>query len=367
MVTWGRMLVVALLGGVLLVGTSGTAAAHTRTEETTNVDSRITAATLPEGVTFTVHTGGFLVEVVNTTDEVLIVHGYEGEPYLRIGPAGVERNRRSPAAHLNRERYGDVAMPPDVDASAPPEWVDVHARPRLVYHDHRTHWMSPRAPAFVDAGPLATLLMDARLVGPIGRAGAEAGTFQEWTVLLTYAGRPLVVEGQLAWHDPPPAWPWLLLAAALVAPAARGLRRGTLGGLVRPAALVVAAVAAVNAIHLVDDVVAFPADPLDELFGLLHTTIFLVGGLGGALWAWSGRSGRVLALGIGAGSVLYHQGLVHLPMLFASHFPTVWPDGLVRTTVALGLLQAVPVALVVVRAARLEAGLHSNYKSSTKR
>ena len=93
--------------------------------------------------------------------------------------------------------------------------------------------------------------------------------------------------------------------------------------------------------------VAFPAALLDELFGLLHTSFFLALGLGGAAWAWFSDHGRRLALGIAGGAVLYHQGLVHLPMLGASDFPTVWPDGLVRLTVGLGALQAAVVLAVL--------------------
>ena len=147
--------------------------------------------------------------------------------------------------------------------------------------------------------------------------------------------------------------PWLLLAGVLVLPALLGLRRTDVLGVIRPAALLVGAVAVINGIHLVDDVAAWPSDPLDELSGLLHTSTFLIGGIGGALWALRVDSGRVLALGIASGSVLYHQGLVHLPMLFASGFPTVWPDSLVRLTVALGLLQAVVTAVVIHSALRL--------------
>jgi len=338
-----------------LLAPSGQAEAHTRTQETTNVESRVTQDPLPAGVTVTVHTGGFLVEVENTTPRPVVVHGYDGEPYLRIGPDGVAHNRRSPATYLNQDRYRQRAMPPDVDPGAPPEWVSIAHEPSYVFHDHRTHWMSPLAPPFVAAGPVAEVLMRTELVGPIGRAGDAAGAFHAWELPVSYDGRMMQVRGELVWHDPPRPWPWLLVAALLVAPAWLGLRRRDgvdLDRVIRPAALVVGVVALVNGIHLVDDLVAWPSDLLDELSGLLHTGIFLVGGLGGAAWAWFGTSGRLLALGIGSGSVLYHQGLVHLPMLFAANFPTVWPDGLVRLTVALGLLQAIPVATVIVRSLR---------------
>jgi hypothetical protein len=347
-----RALVVGpLLAASLLAVQPSAAEAHTRTEETTNVDSRLTSMPLP-GVTFTVYTGGLVVEVENHGPAVLEVLGYEGEPYLRISAGGVERNRRSPATYLDAERFGDVALPPIADASAEPEWVRIGDEPRHVWHDHRTHWMSPSPPAFVDAGGLARAAMRAGLVGAIGRAGDDAGVFHEWVIPVLVDGRPVEVRGELAWADPPSAVPWFGIAALLVLPALLGLRSPDRAGLVRPAALVVAIVALGNTVHLVDDLVAWPSDLLDELFGVLHTTTFLATGIGASVWAWRMAAARVLALAIGSGAVLYHQGLVHLPMLFASQFPTIWPDPVVRLTVALGLVQAVPVAVVVVRAAR---------------
>jgi hypothetical protein len=343
-------LVVVVLGSGAMLASSPPADAHTRTEETTNVVSRITSASLPTGVEMTVHTGGLLVEMENRSGTVLTVEGYEGEPYLRIGPDGVEHNRRSPATYINASRYGDVAMPQDVDVAEAAEWIHISDEPRHLWHDHRTHWMSTAPPPFVEAGPLLRTLMRTELVGTIGSAGADQGVFRSWVVPFDVEGQRIEVAGELAWEDPPSAVPWLLLAAVGVTPALLGWRRRDLRGLVRPVALVVGAVAVVNGIHLVDDLIAWPGDPLDEAFGVLHTTIFLVGGIAGSLWAFTATTGRVLALGIGSASVLYHQGLVHLPLLYASQFPTVWPDGLVRLTVALGLLQAIPVILTVLRA-----------------
>jgi hypothetical protein len=351
--------VLVLVLGLLVVTATG-AAAHTRTQQTTNLDSRITVEPALPGVRWKVHTGGLLVEVVNDSDEVLVVEGYEGEPYLRIGPDGVERNRRSPATYLNDDRIGrrvsartDVAMPRDVDPAAPPEWIRIGDEPLARWHDHRVHWMAPQPPRFVDAGPVATAMMRVNLVGVIGRAGDDAGVFQGWSVPVTFAGRSSVVEGEMVWVDPPPAWPYALLAALLVAPALRGLRRRDPVAILRPAAVVVLLVASVNSIHLVDDLVSWPSDRLDEVWGLLHTSLFLGTGIGASLWSLRVGYGRVVSLAIASAAVLYHQGFVHLPMLHASRFPTVWPEPLVRVTIALGLLQAVAVAIVLVRARRV--------------
>jgi hypothetical protein len=360
-----RVLVVAAATAVLTGAAPAAAEAHTRTQETTNVTSTITHEPDLDGVSWTVHTGGLLIEVANHGQGTLIVEGYDGEPYLRITPDGVEHNRRSAATYLNAERYATATLPPAVDPDAPADWVHVSDEPRMLWHDHRTHWMSPQPPGFVETGPLSRALMRMELVGPIGTAGADQGPFTEWEIPLHHDGQPAALRGQLEWHDPPPAWPWLALAALLVAPGLLGLRRDDPTARVRAAALMVGGVAAVNGIHLVDDVAAFPAALLDELFGLLHTSFFLALGLGGAAWAWWSGHGRRLALGIAGGAVLYHQGLVHLPMLGASDFPTVWPDGLVRLTVGLGALQAVVVVAVLLatRGPRDGAGLPSDEPS----
>lgn len=352
-------LLLVVFAGVLLP--TSAAQAHTRTQETTNLDSRITNQPDVPGVHWQVHTGGLLLEVVNDGDALLVVAGYEGEPYLRIGPGGVEHNRRSPATYLNDDRVRrrisartDVAMPPDVDASAAPEWIRIDTRPRAVWHDHRSHWMSPQPPGFVQTGPIARTLMRVNLVGVIGRGGDQTGVFRTWEIPFTVDGRPVALEGTMAWEDPPGVVPYLLVAGVLVAPALLGLRRRQPEAILRPAGMVVLAVAGVNGIHLVDDLVAWPSEPLDELFGLLHTSLFLGVGIGGSLWSLLSRYGRVLALGVASGAVLYHQGVIYLPMLFASQFPTIWPELLVRSTIAAGLLQAAVVVPVIVHARRRE-------------
>jgi len=355
----------ALALGVLLLGAlllpAAPADAHTRTQETTNLVSHITADPGLPGVEWKVYTGGLLLEVVNHSDRVLVVEGYEGEPYLRIGPDGVERNRRSPATYLNDDRVEQrvgtrtgVAMPPDVDASAAPEWIRIDTEPRAIWHDHRIDWPAPEPPDFVEAGPVARLMMRINFVGVIGRAGEDAAAFQEWTVPFSLEGEPAVLAGELVWEDPPSPLPYLGMAALLAALGLLGLGRRDPEAVLRPAALMVLAVATVNGIHFVDDLVAWPSALLDELFGVLHTALFLGTGIAGALWALRVDHGRVLALSVASGALLYHQGFVHLPILQASHFPTVWPDPLVRVTIAAGLVQAVVVAVVLLRTRSIE-------------
>lgn len=349
-----RIIAVLVLAVALLVAVPATADAHTRTEETTNIRSVITSVPEIEGVSWTVHTGGFLIEVANTGDRDLVIEGYDGEPYLRIGPDGVHRNLRSPATYLNRDRYDRVTLPPVVDPAAAPDWQRIDERARVVWHDHRTHWMSSEPPGFVNASGVLRGLMQLELVGPVGSAHSDAGAFVDWSVPGTHGGDRFEVQGELVWVDAPSPLSWLLLATLLVLSGLLGLRSSDPAARLRPAAYVVLGVATINGLHLVDDLIAFPSDPIDELFGLLHTTIFLTAGIVGGMWALWIRTVPLLALGVGSGAVFYHQGLIYLPMLFASQFPTIWPDGLVRLTIGLGLLQAVIVAVVIRSVLRCE-------------
>lgn len=351
-----RGLVAIGLVAVLLGLHAGPAHAHTRTEETLNIDSRIVSEPAVDGLTWTVHTGGLLIEVENRSHHALEVAGYDGEPYLRIDADGVARNRRSPATYLNAEAGGDVVVPPVADPGAAPEWEQVASEPSWTWHDHRTHWMSPEPPAWVDTHAVSRLLMRAGYVGPIGDSGGRRGSFSSWSVPFSLDGEEHALHGELRWEPPPAAWPWWLAAAALVAPALLGLRaasRHSLDRLLRPAAAVLAGVAALSLLNLVDDVLAWPRPVVDDLFGILHTAMFLGAGLLGAAWAWAGSRGRALMLAVGSAAVLYHQGLLHLPMLAASQFPTVWPHGLVRLSVALGIAQAAPILAVALAARRV--------------
>src|SRR5439155_507137 len=75
-------------------------AAHGGNVLATDYRPRITSARIP-GVDIHVIEGGGRVELTNHTDRPVTVLGYDGEPYLRVGPDGVFRNRRSPAVAIN--------------------------------------------------------------------------------------------------------------------------------------------------------------------------------------------------------------------------------------------------------------------------
>jgi hypothetical protein len=326
----------ALLGAALVLLTAQPAAAHSRAQLASSFESRVVEAPPIEGVRWHVYAGGEMIEIDHRGDRDLVVLGYSGEPFLRVGPDGVFENLNAPATYLNRDRLGDVAVPPRADAAAVPEWSRVSDGPRFAWHDHRVHWMSEDLPTAVRAAPRDEHLVD------------------EWSLPVRHDGRVHHLEGELRWVPGPTAWPWLLVALLLTAPVLAGLALGRRQGapVLRPAAATIGAVAVINSIHFADELWAWPAPTLDVLFGILHTVLFLSVGVLGAVLAWRGRLGPVFSLGIASGAVLFHQGLLQLPTLTASQLPTVWPPGLLRLAVALSLAQALWVAVVLVLRAR---------------
>ena len=117
---------------------------------------------------------------------VVVITGYQGEPYLRFSPEGVERNRRSPATYINDDRYGKVALPADADPAAPPDWEHVADAGRAYdWHDHRIHWMSPAYPPKIEA------------------AKDLPHHIFNWVVPGTIDGRPLAIRGSLDYEPLP--------------------------------------------------------------------------------------------------------------------------------------------------------------------
>jgi hypothetical protein len=316
--------VLLLAVGALLVVLAPPALAHGRGSDATNFDSRITAVPDLPGVTWRVYGGDELLGVENRTDQELVVLGYEGEPYLRIGPDGVWENQRSPATYLNRDRFGQVAVPPDAAADAEADWAQLGTGNSHAWHDHRIHWMSPAMPpAVVDA--------DAEVL------------VQPWAVEVAFDGVDHTVTGELWWVPGPAVWPWLLAALLLTLPALAG---------VRPAALVLGAVALLNLVGLVDDVAAVPQPLATAALAGVQTLLYSGLGLFAAFRAWRGDYGGFVALGFGAGLVALGQGLLVLDVLGASQLATLFPAVLTRAAVALSLAQVVPVGVVAYLGAR---------------
>jgi deferrochelatase/peroxidase EfeB len=150
------------------------------------------------GVTVTVIENGSRLELRNSTGTDVVLLGYSGEPYAKIGPTGAYVNDDSPATYLNADRFSLTTVPAYADATKPPVWDRVDSQPVFRWHDHRTHWMLTTVPPIAAAAPNAFHHLTS------------------WTVGFTYGAQNVTVAGSLDWVPGPSPVPWFALMALLV-------------------------------------------------------------------------------------------------------------------------------------------------------
>src|SRR5581483_8725164 len=130
MKSWRRLGSGAGVALAILLLTAAPASAHTITGVApTDYRSEILAVTPTwAGVSVRLLDLGNRVELVNTGPTDVVVLGYQGEPYLRVGPSGVFENRRSPSVALNKVTATTSASttttvpPANAAAVGPPSW-----------------------------------------------------------------------------------------------------------------------------------------------------------------------------------------------------------------------------------------------------
>jgi hypothetical protein len=88
----------------------------------------------------------------------VVVKGRQGEPMLRIGPAGTEANLHSPSWIDNLKGHGDTPTV-EADASAPPQWQLVHPEPRELWLETRGFYSKELPPADIIARSEPTVLL----------------------------------------------------------------------------------------------------------------------------------------------------------------------------------------------------------------
>ena len=159
---------------------------------------------------------GNRVELVNKGAVDVIVLGYQGEPYLRVGPAGVFENSRSPSVALNRPSATTIAstttVPPATTSGAalvPPSWHRTGDGHSVRWRDRRTRWEGA-APAAVNAAPDRS-----HVVVP------------QWLIGLRRGDVDATASGRITYIPGPSPVPWLGVAAVFLVVAVAGafLRR----------------------------------------------------------------------------------------------------------------------------------------------
>ena len=151
---------------------------------------------------------GSRLEVENRTGQELVVLGYKGEPYLRIGPDGVFENRLSPATYLNRSRKGGTPTPAAENAKVgDTDWAKISSEPLARWHDHRIHWMGNINPPDVRNSPGTRHVIKMSADDP------------QWAVRMRFGAQDVVAKGDLVWQPGPSPLPWIaviLVSLALV-------------------------------------------------------------------------------------------------------------------------------------------------------
>ncbi len=278
---------------------------------------------------------GSSIELRNDTAHEVVVYGYQGEPYLRIGPGGTFQNTRSPAVFLNRTRIPQHSAPPDqYDAKAQPQWRKISDASVAVWHDHRTHWMATEDPPAVRRDP-----------------GRRHVVIRDWEIPVRDQGRKLVVTGDALWVPGPSPLPWVLGAVALAIGVALLARTRAWIGVVQ-ATLAVLIVS--ETIHVIGAWQATTASIPSRAFA----SIYSFGGVvvcALALW-WLKRRDPWAATPVVliAGLFMFVAGgLADVTALTRSQIPTSLPAGLGRLTVTLAL--GLGAGLVIAAASRLRA------------
>jgi hypothetical protein len=131
------------------------------------------------GLQVTIIGGDERMRMVNRSGQTVIIHGYDGEPYLRLGPDALYVNNRSPAVWLNADRLGATPVPPTVDPRAAPEWQRIRTDQTVEWHEHRAQWMSSVLPPRVLRNP------------------DERHFVFDWVVPGSVDGAPLAISGKL--------------------------------------------------------------------------------------------------------------------------------------------------------------------------
>jgi hypothetical protein len=274
-----------------------------------------------DGVTVRVVDLGDRLQLTNTTEVDVIVIGYDGEPYLRVGPDGVFENVNSPAVYLNRQRIATESdVPPEADPDAPAEWQRIKGGDTVSWHEHRAHWMGNDDPESVRADP------------------DREQVIQDWAVKLRQGDRTIVVRGDLLWVPGPSPWPWAILAVAL-AGAVIVLSRTKWW----PAVLAIGlgVLVAAEVVHVVGLWDATTRSAASKFLASAYSIAGILLGAGTLAWMARRRDpvGATPAVLISAIFLFVAGGLADLQTLARSQLPTTLPDGMARlcVTVALGV------------------------------
>lgn len=317
----------ALLGFLSLVSVVPAHLGSGDSVQPRNTESVITSISpaLPDGVRVSIVGGDTFVRI--ESDGVRVeVHGYDDEQYLRISPEGVvEINESSVTSVLNGDRYGssDISK---MDPNAAPKWRTISTNGVAMWHDHRSHWMSPKPPAAID----------------------DSGKVLDWNIPMIVAGRRVLVSGTLyVRHQASMLW-WLAgLPALLLA---------LLLAMTRPRAFMwLTAIAAV--IGIVIGYLEFTGLPegarITPVMMLFSSGALVISAIGISASRRDGGHFIAVSLNAGAGATLVIVSWLCFAQVRAAYVPGLDAPWIARMTIpmlmAIGLVAAVDGITRIVR------------------
>jgi hypothetical protein len=230
----------------------------------------------------------------------VLVRGYLGEPFLRLGGHRVEVNTTSPTA-------AGTGLLKHLPSGSGSGWRLLSSRSSVVWHDARLRGLP---------------------------SGVER---RAWSV-------PLVVDGQGArltgevWRDHAPApWPWIVLALPFLAITVWLLILRS-GSVVRPATVVLGAIAAVA---LLVSIAGFALDPNAVAATYIEGGNEAVFALVGMTFLFRGPPGSRAIAGGALGLLAVAVGLTKVPVLLHGVVLSVLPPTAARAGVVLMLAAGV--------------------------
>jgi len=319
-----RGLVASALVVVGIVASAPAAHAHAVTGvKATNYKSEIVGISGPAGpVDVRLLDLGRRIELANRGRADIVVLGYAGEPWLRVGPRGGFENEYSNSAYLERQRPGQASGPPPdpAKASGPPRWRKTGDGNTIIWRDRRTRFEGP-APDQVQRAP-----------------GQGHPVVPRWTVELLRGQAPLAIEGRISYVPPPSPVSWTLVAIVLFVATALTVhftRRPWVVG------HCLALLVAVDVVHSFANAAISGGSLATQAGGVLR------GGSLGVL-AWVLGAGAVSMLGrrtelgiiLGGSSALMiavYGGVTDAAALASSQVPSALSPFLLRAAVALSL------------------------------
>ena len=271
------------------------------------------------GITLKVVDLGTRLQLTNTTAHDVVVLGYDGEPYLRVGPRGVFQNARSPATYINRTlNLANAQAPPkSADPTAPPKWEKLGSGDTVRWHDHNAHYMGTSEPPVVQ------------------RDHDHRHVIDKYTVEMRWNGQDVVARGRIVWVPPPSPWPYAGIAVVLAAVVVWATRT-RMWARVFAAALVVLVVCEV--LHVTGLYGASTDSFGTKSFASLYSVAGILLALLALGWMWRKGADSATPLVLLASMFLFIAGgLADVTSLAKSQIPSTWSDGFARMLVTITL------------------------------